>query len=521
MNKAVLLGIDVGSTSIRCCAYDIKTNLIRQASRPTALINIENENQDDATRSWNPELLLKLVYEVVLEVSSFLTKHNYSPLGIASSSVGCSPVLLNKLGNILYPIVRHHGGVSQLLQEYLIQFGEHKFQKKTGYPLAETTTGFLLAQLKESTVEIYSQIETILPVSNYIAFKFTGEKTTDRSIAASFGLWDHDKNTWWSEFLSDLGLGPNNFGTVVDGGEYIGKITPKISEVTGLPIDLPMYSGGHDYLCAALAAGCSKPGQIFNIEGTFEIVATFHKSPLIRFPTDQTRAIMDLHVVPQAYSFIVERIGAGQIEWLMNLLYPLRENTKRDWDTVFNEINDIPDSIMQEEFFVPYIYGMLFPKFKDGFHGGILGINNTSTRSSIMRSAILSHCLESRRMIDFQKDWNSGEINQIVTVGGITRSKLWMQQKANIIGLKIIVPKIEEPSALGAALSAGIGSEIYKDLYSVNKIINTKEVEIYKPNRSKSDYYADYFQRVYLPVLKQVGVIEEIKESAKKENCND
>ena len=78
-------------------------------------------------------------------------------------------------------------------------------------------------------------------------------------------------------------------------------------------------------------------------------------------------------------------------------------------------------------------------------------------------------------MIDFQKGWNAGDVNQVVTVGGITRSSFWMQQKANLIGLKIIVPNIEEPSALGAALLAGIGSGIYKDFETISELLNTKE----------------------------------------------
>ncbi|MCJ7659938.1 MAG: FGGY-family carbohydrate kinase [Anaerolineales bacterium] len=513
MKTEVLLGIDIGSTSIRCCVFDTDKKLLKEASRPTAQIENIHVNQGDSKRSWDVSLLWQLVTEVILETTSFVTHHNLFPLGIATSSVGCSPVIMDKQGNTLFQIIRHQSSKSYLLQKYKDQFGEYEFQRITGYPLAPTSTGFLLAQIKESAPEIYSKIDSIFPVSNYIAYKLTGEKTADRSIAGSFGLWDHQTNSWWTEFLSDLGLVPSNFGTIVDGGAYVGKITPKISEITGLRVDLPVYSGGHDYLCAALAADCFRPGQIFNIEGTFEIVATFHKSPIIKSSKDSTRSIMDIHVLPQVYSFMVERIGAGQIEWLKNLLFPSLENQEKqnnDWDSIFTEINEIIEDQLSMEVFIPYIFGMLFPEFNDGIRGGILGINQSSTRSSIMRSAIFSSCFESKRMIDYQRDFNSEKVNQITTVGGATRSKYWMQHKANVLGMKIVVPKIKEPSALGAALFAGIGSGVIEDLDNIGKLTHSEGVSIYEPEIPKSNLYIDYYQRVYLPVLEQVSVIEKI-----------
>jgi xylulokinase len=420
---------------------------------------------------------------------------------------------MDKEGNTLYPIIRQHASKSDLLRNYQDKIGEHEFQNITGYPLAPTSTGFLFAHIKETDPDLYSGIESILPVSNYIAYKLTGEKTSDRSIAASFGLWDHQNDSWCTEFLSDLGLIENKFGTIVDGGAYIGKISPKISDLTGLRVDLPVYSGGHDYLCAALAAGCSGPGQLFNIEGTFEIVATFHNSPIIKSSTDSTRSIMDIHVLPQVYSLMVERIGAAQVEWLKNLLYPSVENQEQqnqDWDPIFAEIKEILSNQSGTEFFIPYIFGMLFPEYNDGIRGGILGINKNSTKSSIIKSAILSSSFESRRMVDYQRDHSSVEIKQIITVGGATRSKYWMQHKANAIGMKIVVPKMEEPSAIGAILLAGIGSGVYEDLDQISKMIHSKGVSIFEPDISQSDLYADYYQHVYLPVLEQVEVIEKI-----------
>jgi xylulokinase len=427
--------------------------------------------------------------------------------------------------NLLFPIIRHHSSKSHLLKKYRDLIGEYEFQKITGYPLAPTSTGLLLSYLKETDTSAYSRIDRILPVSNFIAYQLTGEKTSDRSIAASFGLWNHQEKTWWDEFLSDLDLEPNTLGKVVDGGTFIGTLNPRVSEKTGLRDDLPVYSGGHDYLCAALATNSFRPGQLFNIEGTFEIVATFHNSPVIKSIQDTTRSIIDIHVVPKVYSLMVERIGAGQIDWLKNLLYPSIGKTGKkseDWDSIFTEIEKIADSPLRTEVFIPFIYGMLFPKFNDEIRGGFLGINQTSTRASIMRSAILSSCFESRRMVDYQREVNSGELCQLITVGGVTRSPLWMQQKANVIGLNIVVPKIDEPSALGAAICAGVGLGVYKDFNSISDVVDFNRSTTYEPDKAKTSSYAEYYQTVYLPVLRQAGMADAfIGTKQKGESDND
>lgn len=512
MTRDVLIGIDIGSTSIRSCVFDIQAKLLKEAACPTESIHIINKNPGDANRLWDAQLLWQRVCEVTREISSYLSLHHFHPLAIATSSVGCSPVLLDNHNNPLLPVVRHHSGSSLILRKYWEKKGELDFRNISGYPLAETSTAFLLADIKESAPDIYSKIDCILPVASYIGLRMTGERISDRSIAASFGLWDHRNNSWWIDLLNDLDLEPGCFGKVVDGGLFIGKILPEIAEITGLPVNLPVYSGGHDYLCAALASGCFQPGEIFNIEGTFEIAATFHSGPVHISQNDSMRSIIDIHVVPDVYSLMVERVGAGQVEWLKDLLFPSKKKHSNDWEKVFSAVEKISDDQTRNEIFIPYIYGMLFPSYNDRIRGGFMGWDKSTTRESIMRSAIFSHCFESRRMIGYQKAISSEKINQIVTVGGITRSTYWMQQKANIIGLNIKVPNIMETSALGAALLAGLGAGIYQNLDQLKQITQSKGFSTYEPDPSRVDYYSEYFQNIYLPVLKQAGVIDEYME---------
>ena len=57
-----------------------------------------------------------------------------------------------------------------------------------------------------------------------------------------------------------------------------------------------------------------------------------------------------------------------------------------------------------------------------------------------------------------------GRPQRIVSIGGGTMNSRWMQIKADVINSKIEIPAVQECTAFGAALLAGVGAGIYQDL---------------------------------------------------------
>ena len=56
------------------------------------------------------------------------------------------------------------------------------------------------------------------------------------------------------------------------------------------------------------------------------------------------------------------------------------------------------------------------------------------------------------------------KFNEIVFTGGGAKGHLWPQVIADVLGVAVKVPEVKESTALGAALCAGLGAGIYKDL---------------------------------------------------------
>ena len=96
--------------------------------------------------------------------------------------------------------------------------------------------------------------------------------------------------------------------------------------------------------------------------------------------------------------------------------------------------------------------------------------------------------------------------DRLVAVGGATRNEFWMQNKADVVGLPIEVPEVEEATPLGAAILAVIGVGIYKDEQDAFERVY-KPGKTYQPNPELASKYAELYkiyQQLY-PVLSPVS----------------
>jgi xylulokinase len=94
---------------------------------------------------------------------------------------------------------------------------------------------------------------------------------------------------------------------------------------------------------------------------------------------------------------------------------------------------------------------------------------------------------------------------RIVTIGGATKNKFWMQNKADIVGKPIQVPDLDEAVPLGAAILAGIGVGIYKNEQDAYDQVY-KPGQVYEPDGKLNSQYAEWFktfEKIY-PALRNI-----------------
>lgn len=75
--------------------------------------------------------------------------------------------------------------------------------------------------------------------------------------------------------------------------------------------------------------------------------------------------------------------------------------------------------------------------------------------------------------------------------GGPVKSAVWMQMLADLTGMRLEIPQVEETGCLGAALMAmqGIGEDI-NQVQALNA-----EMQIFEPNKANYEAYQAKYQR--------------------------
>ncbi len=478
-----------------------------------------------AYRSWvtpfgcfeacDPAGLWQLVCTVCRQtVQGLKTRDRVALCGIAVSSIGCAAVCVGADGHVLYPL-QLGDTAPALFETYRREMGADRYYRMTGYPLESDNTAFQLARLRELDPLGYEQIAAVLSVADYINLKLTGLRAREFSTAASMALWNYRDGTWWQEFLAAIELGPDVMGHPVPSGQLLGPVTAYAARETGWREGTPVYLGGHDYLCAALAAGCITPGVLVNVSGTFDIIAAFQNTAQPPPHRAEHRTIVDHHVVADVYSLMTEAVGGGQAEWLRRgLLAPGADGdggmSLVPWERLLDEIATLPPPFTDTcEIFMPHVFGQWSPARRDTAQGAYVGLTDNTTSASFLRATILGVCFQARHMIDALRPIIPDMVGPLRVVGGGSRHPVWMQLKADTVGMALSAPRVHEASALGAALLAGVGAGVYGGYDEAGAVSAGLGADIYEPAPGTRALYDDMYHTVYLFLL---GVIRQVDE---------
>ena len=83
---------------------------------------------------------------------------------------------------------------------------------------------------------------------------------------------------------------------------------------------------------------------------------------------------------------------------------------------------------------------------------------------------------------------------EIVFAGGAAKSPLWCQIVSDVLGLPVKIPVVKEATALGAAILAGYGVGIYKDISETAKKL-VKWDKTYYPNMDNYKIYTELYKK--------------------------
>ncbi|MCY3024060.1 MAG: FGGY family carbohydrate kinase [Planctomycetota bacterium] len=501
-----LVGIDLGSTSLKAVVYNVNGKVLASASRPTERFHPDAAHPDWTV--WQPEQIWGGTADALREAIAKLDNPR-NVKGVAVTGMGMDGVPLDADGKWLYPFISWlDPRTAPQLEWWTKHIGTEKTFGIGGNPVWAINSALRILWMKEHEPQILARTDKWLLIEDFLNFMLCGRRATDYSMASCTMLFDQRRLTWSDEMLKLSGIDKRLMPDAHPSGTVLGEVHAAAAKATGLPEGTPVVLGGHDHLCGALPVGAFWPGVVLDVTGTWEIVSTSIPRPVLTPQVHKAGLTIQAHVGRNVHAAWASTPAGESLEWFRNQLcsrQPGDAKTAEDWETLMGlAAQSAPGA--GGVLFLPHLSGSTCPVVDAHSKGCFAGLRSMTTKGDLIRAIIEGLDYQ---FLDMLTSFASGlgtTMERIVAVGGATKNEFWMQNKADVVGKTIEAPEIEEATPLGAAILAGVGVGVYKseqDAY--DKVY--KPGRVYKPNAAHARTYARGFElyRQLYPALRTVN----------------
>jgi xylulokinase len=363
-------------------------------------------------------------------------------LGGGDNSVGLSGqmhglVVLDSEQRVLRPAIlwndQRTGAECKEIEE---RIGLGRLIELTGNRALPGFTAPKLLWLRRHEPEVYARIEHVLLPKDYVRLRLTGERATDAADASGTLLFDVPRRRWSEEVLEALEI-PAAWLPAAYESPYV-----------------PAAPGAGDQAAAALGVGVDRPGPLSIVLGTSGVVF----AALPGFAADtQGRVHAFCHAAPGSWHAMgVMLSAAGSLRWL-------RDAVGGTYGELVAEAEQWPPGA-EGLIFLPYLQGERTPHADPNARGAFVGLTLRHDRGALVRAVLegvaygLRDSLELLRGLGVEADVGRAS-------GGGARSDLWLRIVATVFDLPLERPVVEEGSAYGAALLAGVATGSFADVH--------------------------------------------------------
>jgi xylulokinase len=487
-----LLGVDLGTSSVKAVLVDRQGDIAAQASE---IYDIDSPHPGWAEQ--DPEKWYSLTAAAIRRVFSISGIPVDAAAGVGLSGQMHGSVCLDAQGRLIRPAVIWADQRSREQVDRLNRLiGKENLVAWTGGPLA---AGFMLSTwiwLREKEPEAARETRHLLLPKDYLRWRMTGQMGSESSDASSTGMFDTANRSWSAPLLDFLEIDPELLPFINESASPAGEITRQVSVDTGLKPGTPVVFGGSDQSCQALGHGIYDPGSISCTIGTGGQLFAALDKPI---SDPELRLHLFCHSLPDRWHQLAAILAAGlSLKWLRGLLSP---------EESFQSLADSAAAISPGSeglFFLPYLAGERTPHMDPSVRGAFIGLTLRHNRAHLVRAVMEGVVFALRQGLDLMVE-NGVRIERIVASGGAVVHPLWRELLANVFKSEISLTGVQEASAVGAALLAGVGVGFYPDVRSGSQSWSKPQPPPFLPDHRRSEIYEETYQQYtgLYPALKK------------------
>ena len=297
-------------------------------------------------------------------------------------------------------------------------------------------------------------------VDTWLIWRLTrGEvHVTDVSNASRTMLFNINTLQWDDELLKMFDIPRSMMPEVRSSSEIYGH-----TKTTIFAHKVPIAGIAGDQQAALFGQMCIEPGMVKNTYGTgcFLLMNSGDK-PII----SQNNLITTVAwKIGDKVNYALEGsifVGGSVVQWLRDGLGVIKSSSE-----VEELASRVPDT--NGVYFVPALTGLGAPWWDQYARGTIVGISRGTTTAHIARAALEGIAFQTMDITAAMSRDAGLPLRELKVDGGASRNNLLMQFQADILGTRVIRPRVVETTALGAAYLAGLAVGYWSSVEQIRK----------------------------------------------------
>ncbi|MFO7697823.1 MAG: xylulokinase [Anaerolineae bacterium] len=491
-----LMGIDVGTTGTKTLLIDDTGKVLASATSEYPMYTPRPLWAEQDPEDWWRAAVFS-TRQVLKE--SGIDASEIAGIGLTGQMHGM--VMLDAAGQVLRPCIMWNDQRTATQCEWIMNtVGRQRFLDLT---LNRALPGFTAPKIiwtRENEPAVYAQAAKVLLPKDYIRYRLIGVYATEVSDASGTVLLDVRNRRWSEEVLSELGIPRDWMPECVESIVVTGEITAEVAEMTGLKKGTPVVGGGGDQAASAVGTGIVEPGLVSVTMGTSGVVFAYTETPS---RDAEGRLHTFCHAVPDKWHVMGVTLSAGgSFRWFRDTLGAAEKNIAAlshvdPYVILTSEAQQAPAG-SEGLLFLPYLTGERTPYADPDARGAFVGLTLRHDKRHMVRSVLEGVAYSLRDCIELFRDM-AIPIQQVRAVGGGARSDVWRQIMADVFGTELVTINVTDSTAYGAALLAGVGSNVYASVPEAcaTSIRITDRIEPIAANLTVYNEYYPVYQTLY------------------------
>ncbi|HLW94072.1 MAG TPA: xylulokinase [Solirubrobacteraceae bacterium] len=426
---ARLIGLDVGTSSLKGLAIDEHGSLLAQAERAYPF-----ETPRPGWAEQDPELWWQAAQSVLAELDA----DRADGIGLSGQMHGL--VALGEDDRPLRPAILWNDGRSQEQCDWIeATVGLPRLLELSGNRALAGFTAPKLLWMAEHEPELHARIRHVLLPKDYVRLRLTGEHATDVSDASGTLLFAVAQRAWSGELADALAVDQAWLPAALESPALSGRTKSGV----------PVAAGGGDQAAGALGVGVlGSEGPASVVLGTSGVVFAARE----RYTTTTDGSLHAFcHAVPGVWHLMgVMLSAAGSLQWLHEVTgaAPFEELVAEAarWEPGVEGL-----------LFAPYLAGERTPYADPLARAAFTGLSLRHDRGALVRAVLegvafgLRDCLEL-----FGAPPRSARVS-----GGGSRGELWLEILAAVLETPLGRTAVDAGAAYGAALLGGVAGGVF------------------------------------------------------------